>query len=193
MTPTFFKTPAEFRKWLEKNHDKEQELYVGFHKTKTGKPSMTWAESVDQALCFGWIDAVRKSIDEHSYYIRFTRRKPTSIWSTINVKNVERLIKEKLMTPAGLKAFEARKEKKSGIYSYESERKELPPAYEKKFKANKKAWAFFQSEAAWYRRTAIHLIVSAKQEKTQLSRLDTLIKSSESGKRIKALSYNTKK
>jgi uncharacterized protein YdeI (YjbR/CyaY-like superfamily) len=97
------------------------------------------------------------------------------------------------MTPAGLKAFEARKEKKSGIYSYENERKELPPAYEKKFKANKKAWAFFQSEAAWYRRTAIHLIVSAKQEKTQLSRLDSLIKSSESGKRIKALSYNTKK
>ncbi|HZV13600.1 MAG TPA: YdeI/OmpD-associated family protein [Candidatus Kapabacteria bacterium] len=193
MTPTFFKSPAEFRKWLEKYHDKEQELYVGFHKTKTGKSSMRWAESVDEALCFGWIDAVRKSIDEHSYYIRFTRRKPTSIWSTINIKNVERLMKAGLMTPAGLKAYEARKERKSGIYSYENEAKTLPPAYEKKFKANRKAWAFFQSQAAWYQRTAIHLIVRAKQEKTQLSRLDSLIKASESEKRIKELSFNAKK
>src|SRR5881394_263753 len=143
MTPTFFKTQPDFRKWLAKNHDKATELLVGFYKVGSGKPSMTWPESVDQALCFGWIDGVRRRIDDHSYSIRFTPRKPTSIWSSINTKKVEELIKSGQMKPAGLMAFEKRKENKSRIYSYENEPAKLSREFEKKFRANKKAWAFF--------------------------------------------------
>lgn len=180
----FFKTQTAFRKWLEKNHAKKTEQWVGFHKRSTGKLSITWPESVDEALCFGWIDGIRKSIDENSYVIRFTPRNPKSIWSSINVKHVARLTKLGLIHPAGVKAFEARDEKKSAIYSYENKDKKLPPEYEKKFKANKKAWAYFSSQAPWYQRTASHLVISAKQETTRLRRLDTLIKDSEKGKRI---------
>jgi uncharacterized protein YdeI (YjbR/CyaY-like superfamily) len=143
MTPTFFIQQSDFRKWLEKNHKNKTELLVGFYKTNSGKPSMDWPQSVDEALCFGWIDGVRKSIDGESYCIRFTPRKATSIWSAVNIKKVTALTKLGLMQPAGLASFENRKENKSRIYSYEKEPLKLTGAYEKKFKANKKALDFF--------------------------------------------------
>jgi Uncharacterized protein conserved in bacteria len=184
MSATFFTSPEAFRKWLEKHHETEKELLVGFYKVGTGKPSMTWSESVDQALCFGWIDGVRKSIDEESYSIRFTPRKPTSIWSAINIKKVDELTKAGLMMPAGQKAFALRREDKSGIYSHEKEPAKLDPSYEKQFKANKTAWDFFEKQAPSYKKVMIHWIMSAKQEKTRLSRLEKTIRESELGKRL---------
>ncbi|UMQ41402.1 YdeI/OmpD-associated family protein [Chryseobacterium sp. Y16C] len=184
MSATFFPTPQDFRNWLEKNHQNEKELLVGFYKVATKKPSMTWSESVDQALCFGWIDGVRKSIDEESYSIRFTPRKPTSIWSAINIKKIEDLTKAGLMTPQGLKAFELRKPERSAIYSHEKELASLYPDYEKQFKANKKAWEFFNNQAPSYQKVMLHWITSAKQEKTRLSRLEKAIRESELGKRV---------
>ena len=184
MSATFFPTPQDFRNWLEKNHKSEKELLVGFYKVGTKKPSMAWSESVDQALCFGWIDGVRKSIDEESYSIRFTPRKPTSIWSAINIKKVEDFIKAGLMTPEGLKAFELRKPERSAIYSHEKELATLYPDYEKQFKANKKAWEFFNNQAPSYKKVMLHWITSAKQEKTRLSRLEKTIRESEQGKRV---------
>jgi uncharacterized protein YdeI (YjbR/CyaY-like superfamily) len=191
--PTFFAKQSEFRKWLAKNHDRETELYVGFYKVSSGKESITWPQSVDEALCFGWIDGVRKNIDADSYYIRFTPRKPGSIWSAINIKKIEDLTAAGLMKPAGLDAYSKRAEKRSKIYSYEKEPVDLSKAYEKTFKANKKAWKFFQSQPAWYKKVSTHRIMSAKQEATQLSRLEKLIADSEAGKMIKELSYGKKK
>lgn len=179
--PTFFKRPSDFRKWLEKNHQKKTELLVGFYKVDSGKPSMTWPESVDEALCFGWIDGVRNSIDEHSYQIRFTPRKSTSIWSAVNIKKMEELAKNGRMQPAGLAAFEKRQEKKSRIYSFESEAKELTAQMEKQFQANKKAWTYFKALAPSYRKVSIHWVLSAKQEATQQKRLSQLIAFSEAG------------
>ena len=187
--PTFFRTQASFRKWLEKNHDKAKELLVGFYKVNSGKQSMTWSESVDEAICFGWIDGVRKSINQESYSIRFTPRKPGSIWSAINIQKVETLSKQGLMHPSGMAAFEKREAKKSAIYSYEKEPEKLSDEFLKKFKSNKKAWNFFQSMAPSYQRTAIHLVMTAKQEITKLKRLDELIKDSEAGRKIKRLNY----
>jgi uncharacterized protein YdeI (YjbR/CyaY-like superfamily) len=179
MSHTFFPTQADFRKWLAENHDKETELLVGYYKVNSGKPSMTWPESVDQALCFGWIDGIRRSIDEESYSVRFTPRRPDSIWSAVNVNKVEALTKQGLMMPAGVKAFGFLKKDKSKIYSFESQTKKLPAEYQKLFKANKKAWAFFKNLAPSYYRTSVHWIVSAKQEKTRLSRLEKIIAASE--------------
>lgn len=184
MAATFFPTSEEFRKWLESNHKNEKELLVGFYKVGTKKPSITWSESVDQALCFGWIDGVRKSIDEESYSIRFTPRKPTSIWSAINIKKMEDLTKAGLMTSEGLKAFELRKPERSAIYSHEKELATLYPEYEKQFKANKKAWEFFNNQAPSYKKVILHWITNARQEKTRLSRLEKTITESELGKRI---------
>lgn len=184
MSATFFPTPQDFRDWLDKNHKTEQELLVGFYKVGTKKPSITWSESVDQALCFGWIDGVRKSIDEESYSIRFTPRKPTSIWSVVNIKKIEELTKAGLMKEAGLGAFKLRKEEKSGIYSHEKEPSKLTLEYENQFKANKKAWEFFEEQAPSYKKVMIHWIMSAKQEKTQISRLEKTISESKNGKRI---------
>jgi uncharacterized protein YdeI (YjbR/CyaY-like superfamily) len=184
MKPQFFGTPAEFRKWLEKNHEKEKEIIVIFCKKSSGKPSMDWSESVDQALCYGWIDGVRHSIDGDSYSIRFTPRKPTSIWSSVNIKKIEDLTKKRLMKPAGIAAFEKRTESRSAIYSFENEARTLAPLYEKQFKANKKAWAFFSAQPPGYKKLNIFRVMSAKQEKTQLSRLEKLIAQSEAGKRI---------
>ncbi|ASK32153.1 bacteriocin-protection protein [Chryseobacterium sp. T16E-39] len=184
MEALFFATPQEFRKWLEKNHETEKEVIIGFYKVGTKKPSMTWSESVDQAICFGWIDGIRKSIDKDSYSNRFTPRKPTSIWSTINIKKVEDLTKAGLMKPAGLKAFELRKQEKSSIYSHENKLAQLDPAYEKQFKANKKAWDFFTNQAPSYKKVMLHWIMSAKQEKTRLSRLEKTIGESELEKRV---------
>ncbi|MEO8287765.1 MAG: YdeI/OmpD-associated family protein [Chloroflexota bacterium] len=183
MEPVFFATPAELRSWLEENHDKERELLVGLYKKGTGKPSITWPEVVDQALCFGWIDGIRKGIDEESYTNRITPRKPRSNWSAVNIKRVGELTELGLMQPAGLKAFEKRLEEKSVVYSYEQGQPgELPEEYEAEFRANKKAWDFFQAQAPWYRRTSIWRIVSAKKEETQRKRLAALIEASEQGR-----------
>ncbi|MGI9652191.1 YdeI/OmpD-associated family protein [Chryseobacterium sp. RLHN22] len=184
MEPTFFPTPQDFRNWLEKNHQTERELLVGFYKVKSKRPSMSWSESVDQALCFGWIDGVRKSIDEESYSIRFTPRKKDSIWSVVNIKKIEELTKAKLMQKAGLEVFKLRKEDKSGIYSHEKEPAQLKPDYEKQFKANTKAWDYFEKQAPSYKKVMIHWIMSAKQEKTQLSRLEKTINESAKENRV---------
>jgi uncharacterized protein YdeI (YjbR/CyaY-like superfamily) len=173
--PTFFATPAAFRAWLERNHDKEPELLVGFYKRGSGKPSITWPESVDQALSFGWIDGVRKRIDDESYTIRFTPRRKGSIWSAINIKRVAELTKQGLMHAAGVAAFEQRSDKKSAVYAYENAPRELDPAYEKKFRANKKAWKYFNEQAPSYRRLAFYWVMSAKKEETRERRLLQLI------------------
>lgn len=185
LSPKFFKTPPDFRKWLDANHAKSKELWVGFYKKNSGKPSIDWPESVDEALCFGWIDGVRKSIDEECYKIRFSPRKPSSIWSAVNNRNVERLIKEKRMQPAGLKAYEARKEYRSGIYSYEQRSPELVEPYLGKLKRNKAAWKFFQAQPPSYRKMMNWWVVSAKQEETRLKRLDKLIEESAQGRRMR--------
>lgn len=185
MKATFFSDQEEFRKWLEKHHLKETELLVGFYKVSAGKPSMTWSQSVDQALCFGWIDSVRKSIDEESYSIRFTPRKKTSIWSAVNIQKVEELSQARMMTEAGLLAYSHRTENRSKIYSHEKEPEKLTSEYEKIFKKDNAAWHFFQQQAPSYKRMITHWIMSAKQEKTQLSRLEKAIQESSQQKRIK--------
>lgn len=187
--PQFFATQDDFRKWLEEHHDKATELVVGFYKVGTGKPSMTWSQSVDQAICFGWIDGIRKSIDHESYLIRFTPRNPKSIWSAVNIKKVEELTRQGLMTPTGLAAFNKRDEKKSAIYSYERDNYALSEAFEALFKANARAWEYFQSMPASYRRPSILWVMSAKQETTRVKRLNELIRDSEAGRKIKPLSY----
>jgi uncharacterized protein YdeI (YjbR/CyaY-like superfamily) len=179
--PTFFSKQSDFRKWLQKNHEKETELLVGFYKVGSGKSSMTWSHSVDEALCFGWIDGVRKSIDKDSYQIRFTQRKSTSIWSAINIKKIEELTKQGYMQPAGLMSFEKRTESKSKIYSYEKDEVELTQTFKKQFKENKKAWDYFQSLAPSYRKVSAHWVMSAKQEMTQIKRLNQLISDSAAG------------
>jgi len=184
MNLRFFPSPAEFRKWLKSNHTSATELLVGYHKVDSGKPSITWPESVDEALCFGWIDGVRKSIDETSYCIRFSPRKRTSTWSAVNVKRVESLIKEGRMRLEGLKAYEARKENRVGVYSYEQRPAELPEEFARIIRKNKRAWEFFQFCPPSYRRAVTWWVVSARQEKTRLSRLNTLIKDSSRGCRI---------
>lgn len=188
MKPRFFKTPEAFRAWLEKNHETKQELLVGFYKVGSGKPSMTWPESVDEALSFGWIDGIRRSIDESSYSIRFTPRKPTSIWSAVNIKRVAVLTAEGRMRPAGLAAFARRDEKKSAIYAYERETAALTPELIAALQKDKKAWAYFSAQAPWYRRNVTHWLTSAKREETRQSRLAHLIDCSRRGKRIDRLS-----
>src|SRR5438067_10105426 len=180
----FFKTPPAFRTWLAANHANAKELWVGFYKKNSGKPSITWPESVDEALCFGWIDGIRKRIDDDSYMIRFSPRKTNSIWSAINIANAEKLIKEKRMTPAGLKAYAARKEYRSGIYSYEQRSAELVEPYASKLKQDKTAWQFFQAQPPSYRKMINWWIVSAKQEETRRKRLDKLIQASANGQRL---------
>src|SRR5580704_1414123 len=144
MRPKCFATPSELRAWLARHHDKENELCVGFYKKGSGRPSITWPEAVDAALCFGWIDGVRKSIDEVSYTIRLTPRKPRSTWSAINIKKVQELTKQGLMDPKGHEAFEARTKERSGIYSYEQRHDpKLPPLFQTKLRTSKKAWEFF--------------------------------------------------
>jgi uncharacterized protein YdeI (YjbR/CyaY-like superfamily) len=192
MKATFFPTKTDFRKWLDKNHTTEKELIVGFYKVGTKKPSITWSESVDEALCYGWIDSVRRSINDESYCIRFTPRKPNSIWSAINIAKVETLSKQGLIKPAGIKSFELRKDHKSKIYSHEQELKSLPSEFEKQFKANKKAWLFFTSQAPSYQKTAIHIVTTAKQETTKLKRLLELINASEAGEKMASLKWGKK-
>jgi uncharacterized protein YdeI (YjbR/CyaY-like superfamily) len=184
MKITFFVSSSDFRDWLEAHHADARELWVGFYKKNSGKPSITWPESVDQALCFGWIDGVRKSLDTQSYMIRFSPRKPTSIWSAVNMKRAEELITQGLMQPAGEAAYALRKENRSGIYSYEQREASLPGAYEKTLKAHKAAWDFFQAQPPSYRKIAFWWVVSAKKEETRLKRLQKLIEYSAQRKRL---------
>lgn len=182
MEPRFFRSEMEFRRWLEKNHDKTAELVVGFHKLDCGKPSITYPEARDQALCFGWIDGVRSSLNSTSYTVRFTPRKPKSIWSAVNIGRVEELSKLGHMTPAGLKAFQAREESRSRVYSFENKPTQFDPPFEKKFRANKKAWTFFEAQTHSYKRTAMFWVMSARKEETKAKRLDDLIACSAKGK-----------
>jgi uncharacterized protein YdeI (YjbR/CyaY-like superfamily) len=183
--PTFFATPTEFRGWLERHHKTARELWVGFHKKSTRRPSITWPESVDEALCFGWIDGIRKSLDADSYVIRFTPRKPGSIWSDVNTRRAEALIGAGRMRPAGLGAFAAKDPRKSGVYSFEQRQAAtLTRAELAAFKANKAAWIFFEAQPPYYRRTVVWWIVSAKQAPTRARRLAVLIADSAAGQRI---------
>jgi len=184
MTPIFFNNQNEFRTWLEQNHLTDKELWVGYYRVETGKPSMTWSESVDQALCFGWIDGIRKKIDEESYCNRFTPRKPGSTWSRINIAKVEDLMRKGLMRPAGITAFEKRKENNSGIYSFENEIRDLPEEYAAIFRENMAAWEFYITQPPSYKKIMTHWILSAKQEVTKLNRLNKLIGESSKQKRI---------
>ncbi|MEP6921995.1 MAG: YdeI/OmpD-associated family protein [bacterium] len=184
MTLRFFKTPADFRKWFEKHHDQKTELWVGFYKKDSGKPSITWPESVDEALCFGWIDGVRKKVDDVSYKIRFTPRRPRSVWSSVNMKRIAELTEQKRMQPAGDRAFAARLENRSGIYAYEQRTPELPDPYAKRMQKNKEAWKFFQSQPPGYRKLATWWVVSAKKDETRLKRLEKLIEESAQARRV---------
>jgi uncharacterized protein YdeI (YjbR/CyaY-like superfamily) len=185
--PKFFKSSDEFARWLEKNHDSADELWVGYYKRATARPSITYPESVDVALCYGWIDGLRYSVDEGSYTIRFSPRRPRSNWSLVNVRRVEALIAEARMRPAGLKAFGARRPTRSGLYSYENRPAELPTKYLKRLKANKRAWAFYRSQTPSYRRAATWWVVNARLEETRLRRLSRLIEDSARGKTIAPL------
>jgi uncharacterized protein YdeI (YjbR/CyaY-like superfamily) len=180
----FFKTQSDFRKWLVAHHASEAELWVGFYKKDSGKASITWPQAVDEALCFGWIDGIRKGIDDSSYKIRFTPRKHRSTWSAVNIKRVGELTEHGLMQEAGLKAFSARQENRSGIYSYEQRSPQLPPQYAKRLKKNAAAWKFFQAQPPSYRKAVNWWVLSAKQEETRLKRLDQLIDDSANGRRI---------
>ena len=183
MDPTFFATPSDFRAWLEANHATADELIVGYYKVGTGRPSMTWPQSVDQALCYGWIDGIRRRIDDESYSIRFTPRRRGSNWSLVNVRRALELSEQGLMTPAGLAAFEAR-EAGAAEYSYEARPDTLPADYEAALRENAAAWAYWQGQPAHYRRGTINWVTSAKQEKTQRKRLATLIDDSAAGQWI---------
>jgi uncharacterized protein YdeI (YjbR/CyaY-like superfamily) len=186
--PAFFATAAEFRAWLEANHETETELLVGLYKKGSGKPSITWPESVDQALCFGWIDGVRRSLGNDAYTIRFTPRKPNSIWSAVNVAKVTELERQGLMRPAGKAAFARRSEERTGVYSFErGEPATLAPEQEAAFRAVPEAWEYFNARPAGYRRTAIHFVVSAKRPETRARRLQRLIEDSRNGRTIKEL------
>ena len=196
MEPVFFATPAEFRAWLEAHHASETELLVGFHKKGTGMPSITWPESVDEALCFGWIDGVRRSLGAESYTIRFTPRKARSVWSNVNIRRAGELIAEGRMTPAGLRAFEARTGERSGVYSFEQEDQAkvvLTPEMEARFRADAVAWEYFQSRPPWYRRTATWWVISAKKEETREKRIATLIADSAARRPIRGLDRNNER
>ena len=180
--PTFFATPAQLRAWFKANHRNADELWVGFYKKDSGRPSITWPESVDEALCVGWIDGIRKSLGDVSYVIRFTPRKPRSTWSAVNIRRVEALRARGAMRPAGLAAFAALEKGRSGTYSYEQRTVELAERYAKIMKRNRVAWVFFQAQAPWYRKAIGWWVVSAKQEATRLKRLAILTEHSEAGR-----------
>jgi len=184
----YFSSPAEFRQWLRANHAKATELLVGFHKQHTGRPTLTWPESVAEALCFGWIDGVRRRVDDARYTIRFTPRKATSIWSAVNIALMETLIAEGRVQPAGLRAFERRREARSAIYAYEQRQAAtLAPEMEREFRANHAAWRWFESAPAWYRRNTLWWVVSAKRPETRARRLAELIAASAEGRTIARL------
>lgn len=191
--PVFFARPEDFRRWLETHHATERELLVGFRKKSSGVPSLTWPESVDEALCFGWIDGIRRSHDGESYTIRFTPRKASSIWSAVNTRRAQELIAVGRMKPAGLKAFQARNPKRSGIYSFEQrEHAKLDPKDEKRFRSNRPAWNYFMAQPPGYRKVAVFWVVSARRQETRNRRLQTLIADSAAGRRIAPLRRTAK-
>ena len=180
--PVFFATPEELRAWFEENHERATELWVGFHRKGSGVPSITWPEAVDEALCVGWIDGVRKRVDETRYTNRFTPRKPRSNWSAVNIARVAELTREGRMRPAGRRAFEQRSEARSAVYSYENRHLAAFDAeMEAEFRAEPEAWEFFQARPPGYRKLATWWVVSAKREETRRKRLATLIERSRSG------------
>ena len=183
--PVFFESAAAFRQWLEQNGLREQELVVGFYKVGSGKPSMSLSESVDEALCFGWIDGVRKSIEDHSYQIRFTPRKPGSVWSTVNVAKVEALTALGRMRPAGAEAFARRTARKSSVYSYEQAGAlKLSPQELRAFKKNEAAWRYFEGVAPSYRKVMVFWVVSLKQQATRARRLAQFIEACAKGRKL---------
>ncbi|UYN90454.1 MAG: YdeI/OmpD-associated family protein [Anaerolineales bacterium] len=184
MKPVFFESPAALRKWLAKNHKSADELWVGMYKKHTGKPSITWPQVVDEVLCFGWIDGIRKGIDAESYTNRITPRRKGSHWSAVNLKRVLELQAEGRMTPAGMKAYEERDPAKSQQYSSEQQGVALPTTLEARFKKNKQAWTFFNQQPPGYRKTILWWVVSAKREDTQIKRLQRLIEVSTAGARV---------
>lgn len=187
MTPEFFPSPAAFRRWLRANHATETELWVGYHKVATGRPSMTWSDSVDEALCYGWIDGLRKSVDGDAYMIRFTPRKATSIWSEVNTRKIETLIAAGRMRPAGLRAFEKRRTDRAGVYAFESKAQQFTPAELAAFRKKARAWKFWEAQPPGYRRLTTHWVASAKRPETRSKRFATLVTDSAAGLRIAAL------
>ncbi len=182
MDAQFFDSPGAFGSWLRDHHDSATELWVGYWKKGCDQPTMTWPESVLEALCYGWIDGVRKRLDDQRYKIRFTPRKASSIWSAVNIRHVETLLAAGRMQPAGMRAFEARTADRSVVYSYERKEAQLDVESRKRFQANRAAWKFFESQSAWYQHSCNWWVVSAKQEKTRARRLDQLISDSAQGK-----------
>ena len=191
--PTFFPAPEEFRRWLAEHHQSATELWVGFHKVGSGKPSLTWPQSVDEALCFGWIDGVRKSLDATSYVIRFTPRRSRSIWSAVNVRRVGELERLGRMQEAGVRAFAARTPERTGRYSFEQRPESMPGEYEKPLRENRAAWAYFTAQPPWYQRAARWWIIQAKREETRLRRLEILIRESARKKPVPPLARPTAK
>jgi uncharacterized protein YdeI (YjbR/CyaY-like superfamily) len=189
--PVFFETPAQFRRWLQTHAKRAELLWVGYHKVGSGRPSITWNESVDEALCFGWIDGIRKNVDDQRYMIRFTPRKSGSVWSTVNTKRTQSLIQRRLMRPAGLAAFQARQENRSGIYSYEQRPLALPEPYAGELRRNRAALKFFAAQAASYRKAAVWWVISAKQASTRLRRARQLVEDSQLGRHIKQFDVRT--
>lgn len=185
---TFFASAAEFRRWLEANHATATELILGFHNKDSGRGGITYAEALDEALCFGWIDGLVRRLDASSHSRRFTPRKPGSIWSKINLRHVERLIAAGRMQPAGLAAHARRSAAKTGVYSFENRPEDLPPALKKTFRADARAWKFWSAQPPGYRRTATWWVISAKQETTRQRRLAQLIADSAAGRRLAMLS-----
>jgi uncharacterized protein YdeI (YjbR/CyaY-like superfamily) len=184
MEPIYFASATTFRQWLHQHHAGASELWVGFWKKGVDQPTLTWTESVQEALCYGWIDGIRKSVDAERYIIRFTPRKSSSIWSAVNIRHVEALIAEGRMQAAGMRAFEAKTAERSVVYAYEREHAELDAASSKRFKSNRAAWKFFQAQPASYRRVCIWWVISAKREETRTKRLDQLIADSAAGKTV---------
>jgi uncharacterized protein YdeI (YjbR/CyaY-like superfamily) len=189
---TYFKSPRTLRAWFERHHKTTLELWVGFHKKQSGLPSVTYQEALDEALCFGWIDGIRKSVDGTSYTIRFTPRKPRSYWSAVNVRRVGELTEANRMQPSGIAAFQRRDPERTEAYSFERASVKLNPVFEKEFRSNTKAWEYFQSKPPSYRKPAIWWVMSAKQEETRRRRLGTLIADSAEGRTIPPLTRQPK-
>ncbi|HEY4304017.1 MAG TPA: YdeI/OmpD-associated family protein [Gemmatimonadaceae bacterium] len=187
MKAKFFKTPKDFRAWLAKHHETEKELMVGFWKVESGKPSITWPQSVGEALSFGWIDGVRRRVDDAAYTIRFTPRKPTSIWSVVNIGRMGELIAEGRVAPMGHAAFARRDENRSERYSDERQSAAFDEETLMRLRTDEKAWAWYSTRAPWYQRVTAHWVTSAKRPETREKRLGTLIACSKKGERIPAL------
>lgn len=181
----YFERPEDFYTWLERNHEDESEVFVGYYKKHTGKQTMTWSQAVDQALCFGWIDGVLRRVDDERHVQRFTPRKIGSNWSKVNVDKMARLEEQGLVAPAGRRAFQARTDEKTGIYSFEQADAGLPPEFQRELDADEAAREFFDAQPAWYRRSAFHWVMSAKREETRLRRLAMLIEDSSGARRLR--------